>query len=228
MSDATSTRTVDRALDLLSFVCERGGIETGRTLSECAREAGLSPSTASRLLKTLEDRGFVARDEESRYHPGTRVMQIGASALSRDNLTRVCRPYMRELVDEVHESVYLVIRNYDGNGLYLASEACSQPIQHISWVGKTVPFEGSAAGAALAGNVEPRSYASETGIIEPDVTAISSPVMSGDVVVAALSVVAPAYRIVPADIKRIGRAIAAKATALTDIFSLPEEGERND
>ena len=49
MPEATAgTRTVERALTLLSAVAEGGG-----TLTELARAAELSPSTASRLLSTL-------------------------------------------------------------------------------------------------------------------------------------------------------------------------------
>ena len=44
----TGTRTVERALTLLTAVAQDGG-----TLSQLARTANLSPSTASRLLATL-------------------------------------------------------------------------------------------------------------------------------------------------------------------------------
>ena len=51
----SSTRTVERALDLLAVICDAHGL----TLSESSRAVDLAPSTALRLLRTLETRGFV-------------------------------------------------------------------------------------------------------------------------------------------------------------------------
>ena len=46
-----STRTVERALALLATICDRGGAN----LADSARECDLAPSTALRLLRTLEN-----------------------------------------------------------------------------------------------------------------------------------------------------------------------------
>ena len=52
-----STRTVDRALDLLAAVTEQPRL----SLTEAARATELPASTALRLLRSLEGSGFVAR-----------------------------------------------------------------------------------------------------------------------------------------------------------------------
>ena len=75
-----STRTVERALALLATICERGGAN----LADSARDCDLAPSTALRLLRTLETTGFVSRDEAGgTYRPGARLIQLGAQALSQ-------------------------------------------------------------------------------------------------------------------------------------------------
>ena len=51
---ASTTRTVERALALLAEVCTHDSI----TLAECARATSLPPSTALRLLRTLESAGL--------------------------------------------------------------------------------------------------------------------------------------------------------------------------
>ncbi|HSP75992.1 MAG TPA: helix-turn-helix domain-containing protein, partial [Cryobacterium sp.] len=43
----SSTRTVERALDLLAVICDADGL----TLSESSRAVDLAPSTALRLLR---------------------------------------------------------------------------------------------------------------------------------------------------------------------------------
>ena len=58
-----STRTVDRALDLLAAVTEQPRL----SLTEAARATELPASTALRLLRSLEGSGFVARDDDGAY-----------------------------------------------------------------------------------------------------------------------------------------------------------------
>ena len=70
-----STRTVERALALLA------------NLADSARECDLAPSTALRLLRTLEHTGFVMKEEiGGTYRPGSRLIQLGAQALSNESL----------------------------------------------------------------------------------------------------------------------------------------------
>ena len=187
-------RSVDRALDLLMAVCSPGAMETGCSLAECAKNTGLSPSTSLRFLRSLSQRGFVTRDKEGLFHPGAELLRLGATVLSRDNLIRIADPTMKRLVKEIDESVYLAVLNASGDCLYVAIEECSQSIRHVSWVGKTIPAQGSAAGEALSGKVKLGASAVESNGVEPDVTAISSPIIVGGKPVAALSILAPSYR----------------------------------
>ena len=187
-------RSVDRALDLLTVVCAHSGDTAGYSLVDCAKATELPPSTALRFLRSLMQRGFVTRDEDGMFHPGVELLRLGAGALSRDNLIRIARPAMRRLARDVNESVYLVVRGNDDDCLYLAIEECSQPIRHVSWVGKTFPAQGSAADRALSGDVPLGQSTYEDGTVEKDVTAICSPILAAGQVVAAISVVAPSYR----------------------------------
>lgn len=102
---------------------------------------------------------------------------------------------MKKIVDEINESVYLSVRNYDQSCLYISIEECSQPIRHVSWVGKTIPLEGSAVGLVLSGDTPDSGFVIERGVVEKDVTAIAAPVRVAGGTVAALSVIAPSYRI---------------------------------
>lgn len=61
----TSTRTVERALALLATICDRGRAN----LADSARDCDLAPSTALRLLRTLETSGFVTKEELGTYGP---------------------------------------------------------------------------------------------------------------------------------------------------------------
>ena len=89
-----STRTVERALALLATICDRGGAN----LADSARDCDLAPSTALRLLRTLETTGFVSKEEFGTYRPGSRLIQLGAQALSNESLIDLARPAMEKLV----------------------------------------------------------------------------------------------------------------------------------
>jgi urocanate hydratase len=211
--DAT-TRAADRALGLLRVVCEHDGVK----LADAAKAAGLSASTALRLLRTLEANGFAARRDDGLYRPGYRMVQLGVQALSHDALVATSRRALRALVARTGESAYLSVPAGSQDGLYLAIEEGTQAVRHINWVGRTFPLQGSAAGAVLRGEVSPGRYIVVAEGVEPDVTAVAAPVMAGSKVVAALSVVAPSYRTTAESADAVGAAVAAEAGRL---FSAP-------
>lgn len=206
----TPTRTVDRALSLLATVCDDGPI----TLADAARAADLSASTALRLLRTLEAQEFVRRIDGGRYAAGARMVQLGARALSNDSLVSFAEPALARIVAETGESSYLAVRGAGETALYIAIVEGTQSIRHASWVGRTIPLEGSAAGAVLAGETGEAGYTVVTQGVEEDVTAIAAPVVVGGRVVASLSVVIPTYRTTDAKNTAVGRLLAAESRTI--------------
>lgn len=185
-----STRTVDRALDLLAAVTEQSPL----TLSDAARDADLPASTALRLLRSLEGADFVARDEDGRYRPGAQLIRLGARAFTREPLARLSRDPMRQLAEKTGESVYLAIRGAADTAVYIAIVEGTHSVRHTNWVGRTVPLEGTAVGAALRGEVQAGEVALIQDTVEQDVTALSAPVTVQGSPVGALSTLVPTYR----------------------------------
>ncbi len=217
----TSTRTVERALLLLGAVCERGTV----SLAEAARDAGLSASTALRLLRTLESTGFVRRDDAGGYRPGLRVVQLGAQALSSESLVSLAEGALDRLVGLTGESAYLSVPSHDGHGVYLAVREGTHSVRHASWVGRSIPLEGTAVGAVLSGATPPHGYVVVRDGVEADVTAIAAPVRAGGRIAAALSVVVPSYRISEDESAGIGMHVAREAAAILPVTSATPEGE---
>jgi DNA-binding IclR family transcriptional regulator len=213
----TGTRTVERALTLLAAVAEDGG-----TLSQLARAAELSPSTASRLLATLAGQELVRRDEYGRYGPGTRLRQLAAVALRSDPVYELAGPHLAELARETGETANLAVPADDRQVVYLRQAAGPKLVQTASWAGRTIPRRGTALGAALRGAVAEGGYVARAGAVEPDVTSIAAPVYGPDgTIAAALSVLAPNYRVSPARIDACGRAVAAHAAELSQSLGAP-------
>ncbi|HZN84378.1 MAG TPA: IclR family transcriptional regulator [Mycobacterium sp.] len=207
-----STRTVERALALLATICDRGGAN----LADSARECDLAPSTALRLLRTLENTGFVAKEEAGgTYRPGSRLIQLGAQALSNESLIDFAKPEMEKLVDDTGESAYLSVEGHAGTALYISIVEGTHSVRHASWVGRTVPVDISAAGQALRGRVPDEGYVIVERGVEADVTAIASPIYSEARIVAALSLVVPSYRLTASQAAEYGRTLAKTAAELS-------------
>jgi DNA-binding IclR family transcriptional regulator len=210
---ADSTRTVDRALELLAAVAEHN---EGSSLTELARATNLSHATASRLLRTLAQHGFVRRTDQGAYRSGPQLIQVAAGALRGEPVYELAGPHLVALARETQETANIGIAIDGGRALYLRQVASPRLVQTASWTGRTIPMKGTAMGAALRGRVREHGYASTAASVEPDVTAVAAPVhgANGDVV-AALSVIAPTYRTSQDDVHDIGMALVAHAGDLS-------------
>ncbi|MEB7505600.1 IclR family transcriptional regulator [Arthrobacter koreensis] len=212
----STTRTVERALSLLSVVCRQGAV----TQSEAAKAAGLSTSTALRLLRTLEGTDFLRREESGIYRPGPAIVQLGVLALSSESLISTYRSAMDRIVEQTGESTYLSIPAAGGHGLYIAIAEGTQSVRHANWVGRRFQLEGSAAGKAMADGTDASAGTDWQGCavvsdgVEPDITAIAVPLTAGGKAVAAMSVVVPSYRVTPARLKDICRALTEATSAV--------------
>jgi IclR family acetate operon transcriptional repressor len=213
-SAAVGTRTVERALALLGVVTE-----APTSLSECARLTSLPPSTALRLLRTLEAAGFARRDASGDYGAGPRMVQLGATSLGSHELTRVSRPALERIVEATGESTYLSVRGVGDTALSLALVEGTHAVRHTSWVGRSIPMAGLAIGRALTGDVPEKSgYVAERDHVEPDVTAIVAPIRARGGVIGALSVLGPTYRIDDETMHRYGRVVAEEGIRLSEQF----------
>jgi DNA-binding IclR family transcriptional regulator len=211
--NAGSTRTVDRAFDLLAAVTERAG---GATLSELARATELSPATASRLLATMAKRDLVRRDELGGFRPGYGLMQMAAAVLRGEPLYELAGPHLTALAQASGETANLGIALDADRALYLRQVAGNQRVQTAVWTGRTIPRRGTAMGATLAGQLGATGYVATRGTLEPDITAVAAPVRDyHDEIVAALSIIAPTYRTTEQDIERYGQLLVDHADALS-------------
>jgi len=100
-------KTVEKALrTLLCFTEERGQW----SLTELSRELGMHKTVVSRILGTLQEHGFVARDPATkRYRLGTAVVELGRVALGNYELRRVSLPVMSAVVEATGESAFLTV-----------------------------------------------------------------------------------------------------------------------
>ena len=185
----SSTRTVERALALLSEVCPARPV----TLTECARQTALPASTALRLLRTLETRRLrQPRRRGGSFRAGPRMIQLGATAIGRNELVRLAapgagpdrrgRPASRRTSRCAGSTTRpSTSRQVEG----------THAVRHTSWIGRAVPMDGLAVGRVLRGEIPGEGYVAGRDRLEPDVTAIVAPVRYPGGIAGALSVLGP-------------------------------------
>jgi DNA-binding IclR family transcriptional regulator len=91
----TPLQTVDRALQILGWFTPA---QPELTVTQVARDLGVSRSVASRLLAALEARQFVVQDPETgRFRLGVRNLDLGALFLQSHRLVGAAMPYLEQL-----------------------------------------------------------------------------------------------------------------------------------
>jgi DNA-binding IclR family transcriptional regulator len=81
----------------------------GVGVNELARAIGVSPSTVSRLLATLEAGRLVERDPGGRYRLGLHLVALAEATLARLDVRELARPTLRELAAHTGESATLSV-----------------------------------------------------------------------------------------------------------------------
>jgi IclR family acetate operon transcriptional repressor len=213
------TRTVDRALALLAQVCANSPVN----LADCARLTELAPSTALRLLRTLESSGFVRRADDGTFRSGPRLIQLGALAYGRESLVGEVEPALARIVGECGESAYLAVPGPTGTGLYVGMVEGTYSVRHTSWVGRTVTLDGTALGAAMRDLVGADGFAAQRSGVEADVAAVAAPIRRAGpqgqpLVVAVINVVGPSYRLDDQRLRALGLIVSREAQTLSERF----------
>jgi IclR family transcriptional regulator, acetate operon repressor len=211
---SSSTRAVERALGLLTQVCAEGAI----SLTDCARRVDLPTSTALRLLRTLEKADFVDRDQRGFFRPGTRLVQLGATAMGRQSLVSSAEPSLQRIVAATGESAYVSVLGPGDTALYIGMVEGTHSVRHTSWVGRTVALEGSAVGSALRGRVPAEGYVAQRSAVEPDVTAIAAPIWRPGGIAGAVSLIGPTYRIQDEKLRDFGHIVRSEADVIAAQF----------
>lgn len=145
VSPGGSIQALDRALTLLELIAESDGL----TLSDVAARAGVAPSTAHRILNTLEAHEYVVHDDERGFWLiGVRAFEVGSSFLRNRKMVEIGRAVMRDLAESSGESVNLAIEDED-HVVFVSQVESHSPIRAFHRPGSRGHMHCSGAGKAL-------------------------------------------------------------------------------
>jgi IclR family acetate operon transcriptional repressor len=136
---------LQKALDVLEVLADHSDLG----LSELSAQTGVSKASTYRVLSTLEARGFVIKDPDTRkYSPGVKLIAMSSAIVSRIDLVAAARPFVVELqaaFDETvnvgilagHEVLYVDILE-SAQGLRMAATVGDRNALHSTALGKAI------------------------------------------------------------------------------------------
>ncbi|MET7700699.1 IclR family transcriptional regulator [Streptomyces sp. NPDC005485] len=124
------------------------------SLTDISRRAGLTLTTAHRLVGALTDWGALERDEDGVYHVGLRLWELAALAPRALALRQIALPYLEDLYEATHENVQLAVR--DGcEVVYIEWISGRSAVGVHIRVGARWPLHATGVGLALLAHGEP-------------------------------------------------------------------------
>jgi len=215
------SQTLDRGLLILEQLAVAG---TPQPVMAVAASVGLHRSITYRLLRTLEDRGFVERDEAGRFALGLTVSLLARGV--RTPLQAAAIAGLTPLVERLGCTGFLVVRSGNDAVTLTSVEPRDVPSHVTRQPGTRHPVGRGAPGLALLQADPPhaddrpelaaarhRGWAVSDGEVLPGVRSVSAPVLDGGrQVKSALAVVYTGDR---DDVDQIGTALVDAAAQLS-------------
>ncbi len=137
---------VERTLLILETVAQRAG---GMSNADVNRKLNIPKSSASYILRTLEQRGYLRRDrDDGKYRLGMKILSLSRAALSGVDIREVALPIMRHLVDQIHLTTHLAILDHE-EAVYVEKVEAPSFIKMDTWIGRRMEVHSTAVGKAL-------------------------------------------------------------------------------
>ncbi len=137
---------VERTLLILEAAAHR---EDGLSNAEFSRKLKIPKSSASYILRTLEQHGYLRRDDESgKYRLGVKVLSLSRAALSGVDVREVALPIMRRLVEQIHITSHLAVLDH-GEAVYVEKVEAPGFIKMDTWIGRRLAVHTTAVGKAI-------------------------------------------------------------------------------
>lgn len=148
MADGLVSQSLSRALDLLDLV------STGTSSLDALSDAiGVHKTTVLRLLRMLEQHGYVTRDSEYRYHVGSAVFVLAQRSLDSRDVRAVASPVLHALGASTGQTVHLAA--YDGGTVtYIDKVESRQPLRMYSRIGLPAALHATAVAKVLLGDLD--------------------------------------------------------------------------
>jgi DNA-binding IclR family transcriptional regulator len=142
-------RSLSKGLKLLELVITA---RKPMRLRDIAAALGYEPSTALRILATLEESGFVSKDEDSKlYSAGPTLARLRRFAPAQGLLIERLRPWLKHLNEVTGMTTYLGVLDHD-EAMLIEVIAAKHIVSVRQLPGDKEPLYRGAVGKALLAN----------------------------------------------------------------------------
>jgi DNA-binding IclR family transcriptional regulator len=145
-----SIAVLGKAFDLIDLLDRQPGL----TLTEISTQAEMNKATALRILANLEERRYVERDTNGRYHLGVRLLQLGTRMSNGLDLRTIARPMLKKLNAIYSETVNLAVASSSGV-VYIDIIESAQGLRMAATVGAVDDVHSTAIGKSMAAHWPP-------------------------------------------------------------------------
>lgn len=143
-ADATSSRALDKGLDILDLIVAQG---SAMSLAEVAERIQLGKASTLRLLRTLATKGYILRNDDDKYGLIGDWPSLAQRTLFR-RLKDAALPVMKNLHSELGETVSLAILETDFIRIADVLES-NQHIRMSNYPGRVIQPYASSLGKAI-------------------------------------------------------------------------------
>ncbi|MBI3652071.1 MAG: IclR family transcriptional regulator [Acidobacteria bacterium] len=148
--DESSSAAVERTLAILEAVAQR---DSGLTNSEISRKLEIPKSTASYLLRTLEQCGYLRREADSgQYRLGLKVLSLSRGVQIGRDIKEASLQVIKRLAERSGLTVHIAILDH-GEMVYIEKAESPGFIQTSTWVGKRMQVNSTGVGKAMAAHL---------------------------------------------------------------------------
>ena len=146
MESGSRIQSVARALAILNVLAEA---RTELALHEIAERMGLAKSTVHGLISTLKDFGYIEQCAFTyKYKLGLRLFEVGSIVALGWDVRTVAAPYIQKLLEEMRETVHLVILDKH-EVLYIDKRETMESLRIASQVGMRLPAHCTGVGKTI-------------------------------------------------------------------------------
>lgn len=160
---STSIQVVDRLVNLLDYIAR---YDEPVLLKVLAADTGLHPSTAFRILSSLQQHELVEREPGGGYILGRHLLRLANRVSKKLDVAAEAKPIMNWLRDQVGETVNLTMRQGD-EVVYIERSLSRRMMRVEHLIGSHAPLHVTAVGKLMLGSSGDEAiaeYAQRTGL----------------------------------------------------------------
>lgn len=120
----------------------------------CNTYLSLNKSTTHRIIRSLQYMGYVRQNPDTgNYECSFRLVGLAIKITENTDITRILRPFLKDLMIKTGETVHLVRRKGAEVNCIDKLESDTNVIRMVSHIGNSMPFYRTAVGKAIAADM---------------------------------------------------------------------------